>query len=447
MEFHSLGLSGELLQAVKKQGYTSPTPIQAKSIPAIIKGKDLMGGAQTGTGKTAAFALPILHNLSGKKRKNKNPRALVLTPTRELAAQVGKSFLDYGAELPLKTQIVFGGVKINPQISTLRRGCDILVATPGRLLDHLAQETISMKDLEVLVLDEADRMLDMGFIRDIRRILKFLPPRRQNLFFSATYSSEIRTLAEDILHNPVSVEVAARNKAADRVEQFSTRIPRDQKLHLLTHLIKSNSWYQVLVFSRTKHGADRLSKKLNRSDIPSGAIHGDKRQNTRVRTLEEFRTGKLQVLVATDVAARGIHLEELGHVVNFDLPQVAEDYIHRIGRTGRAGKSGQAVSFISPEESDKWKAIERLQKDPVKNLDLNGFVPVIQEAPARGGQPQTGRSSGNQGNHGSRRTGSGDNRQRRSRPPRNRRSAGSSNSTGSFGRGSKSGASSGSSKQ
>ncbi len=406
MEFHSLGLSRELLQAVEKQGYTTPTPIQAQSIPAIIEGKDLMGGAQTGTGKTAAFALPILHTLSGTKRKNRNPRALVLTPTRELAAQVGKSFHDYGEKLPLKTQIIFGGVKINPQITNLRRGSDILVATPGRLLDHLAQETVSMKDLEVLVLDEADRMLDMGFIRDIRRILKFLPTRRQNLFFSATYSDEIRKLSGEILHNPVSVEVARRNKAADKVDQYSTRISREQKLPLLVHLINSGSWYQVLVFSRTKHGADRLSKKLNREGIASGAIHGDKRQNTRVRTLEDFRTGKLQVLVATDVAARGIHLEELSHVVNFDLPQVAEDYIHRIGRTGRAGKSGQAVSFVSPEEEDKWRAIGRLQKDTVKPLDLKGFVPVAQTAPVHRPDNRAGQAAG---------------RPRRSHPSRNNR--------------------------
>ncbi len=379
MNFYSLGLTEELLQAVKKQGYNAPTPIQAQAIPAILDGKDIMGGAQTGTGKTAAFALPILHNLSQEKRKNRNPRALVLTPTRELAAQVGKSFRDYGAELPLKTNIVFGGVKINPQITTLRRGSDILVATPGRLLDHLAQETINLKDLEVLVLDEADRMLDMGFIHDIRRVLKYLPPRRQNLLFSATYSKEIRTLAEDILRNPLSIEVSRRNKAADKVEQFSTPVNKDQKTHLLTHLIKTQSWYQILVFARTKHGADRLAKKLNKQDIPSGSIHGDKSQNARIRALEQFKKGDLQVLVATDVAARGIHLEELSHVVNFDLPQVAEDYIHRIGRTGRAGKSGQAISFVSPDEKDKWKAIQKLLKSPVQALEVDGFVPVKQE--------------------------------------------------------------------
>ncbi len=382
MDFYSLGLTEELLEAVSKKGYTVPTPIQAQAIPAILKGKDIIGGAQTGTGKTAAFALPILHTLHQSGKNTRHPRALVLSPTRELAAQVTDSFRDYGTHLPLRTISIFGGVSINPQITSLRKGADILVATPGRLLDHLAQKTLDLRNIEILVLDEADRMLDMGFIRDIRKIMSFLPGKRQNLLFSATYSKEVRKLAGEILYKPEIIEVSTKNQAADKVEQFFYAITKEQKRHLLIHFIQTQAWYQVLVFVGTKHGADRLCKHLKREGIPAGSIHGNKSQNERTRALGSFKKGDLQVLVATDVAARGIHLEELSHVVNFDLPQVAEDYIHRIGRTGRAGKSGEAITFVSPDTHDQWKKIQKLLKTPVTVLDPVGFVPVKTVAPA-----------------------------------------------------------------
>lgn len=379
MTFDKLGLKPQLLKAVESKGYKKATPIQSGAIPAILEGRDVLGGAQTGTGKTAAFALPILNNLSEKHTKTKLPKALILTPTRELAAQVGESFRLYGENLKLVTATVFGGVKISPQISTFKNGVDIVVATPGRLLDHLNQKTINLSEVEVLTLDEADRMLDMGFIRDIKKIISRLPKERQNLLFSATYGGEIRKLAQDLLNNPVSIEVTKRNSAAEKVTQIVHKIEKGQKRHLLKHLIESENWYQVLVFVRTKHGANRLAKSLGKEGIPSAAIHGDKSQGARTRALKEFKSGDLQALIATDVAARGIHLEGLTHVVNYDLPQVAEDYVHRIGRTGRAGKSGTAISLVSSEENSQLKKIEKMLKNPINVVTVKGFKPVKNE--------------------------------------------------------------------
>lgn len=375
MTFTQLGLKDEILRAVQDRGYTETTAIQEKSIPAILNNRDVLGGAQTGTGKTAAFALPLLEKLSENERAGKMPRVLVLTPTRELAEQVGESFKSYGQYLSLKTVTVYGGVKIGSQISSLRKGVDILVATPGRLLDHLAQKTIHLKNIETLVLDEADRMLDMGFIHDIKRILKQMPVKRQNLMFSATYGKDIRTLSEGILKNPVSVEVTRRNTAAEMVVQYLYKVDKRQKRFLLSHLIKEESWYQVLVFVRTKHGANRLSKQLAKEGINTAAIHGDKSQNARLKALENFKKGDLQALIATDVAARGIHLEGLSHVVNFDLPRNAEDYVHRIGRTGRAGQSGTAVSFASSDEKQDLQKIERLLNKSIPVKRSESFVP------------------------------------------------------------------------
>lgn len=375
MNFDKLGLKAQLLSAVESKGYKKATPIQSGAIPAILEGRDVLGGAQTGTGKTAAFALPILNNLSEKDIKSKHPKALVLTPTRELAAQVGESFQNYGKNLKQRTMTIFGGVKINPQIATLKNGVDIIVATPGRLLDHINQGTIKLSSVEVFVLDEADRMLDMGFIRDIKKIMVRLPKVRQNLMFSATYGGEIRTLAEELLNNPVTVEVTKRNSAADKVTQIVHKIDKGQKKDLLKHLIETESWYQVLVFVRTKHGANRLAKSLGKEGIPSAAIHGDKSQGARTRALNDFKKGDLQALIATDVAARGIHLEDLSHVVNFDLPQVAEDYVHRIGRTGRAGKSGVAISLVSSEENSQLKKIEKMLKKNIEVITVKGFKP------------------------------------------------------------------------
>ncbi len=420
MNFNSLGLNRELLDAVADRGYSLPTPIQAQSIPAILAGKDLRGGAQTGTGKTAAFALPILQKLHTSKRKNRNPRALVLSPTRELAAQVAESFQSYGTYLSLTSICIFGGVKINPQISALKRGADVLVATPGRLLDHLNQNTLDLSNIEVLVLDEADRMLDMGFIRDIRKIIGYLPSVRQNLLFSATYSKEIKKLSAQVLRNPEVVEVARRNEAAEKVEQLFYAVPREQKRHFLVHLIETQSWYQALVFVGTKHGADRLCKQLVKKGIPAGAIHGNKSQNARTKTLESFKKGDLQIMVATDVAARGIHLEGLSHVVNFNLPQVAEDYIHRIGRTGRAGESGEAITFVSTDEQDQWKKVQRVLKDQVSVQEPAGFTPVKHKPAAKpphtSGEPHARKSvhTPHEGASGRPRRRSGGNRRRSS---------------------------------
>ena len=371
MSFNNLGLMPELLKNVAAQGYSIPTPIQLQAIPVVLEGRDVMGGAQTGTGKTAAFALPVLQKLSQNKSRSRRPRCLVLTPTRELAAQVGASMIDYGVGLHLKTAIVFGGVGINPQISALRRGVDILVATPGRLLDHAGQRTVDLSGIEILILDEADRMLDMGFIHDIKKVLALLPAKRQNLLFSATYSGEIRRLADGLLNQPEFIEVARRNTAAEKVDQVVHPVGLKAKKELLAKLITEDEWGQALVFTRTKHGANRLATYLEKQGIEAAAIHGNKSQTARTRALSDFKKGKVQVLVATDIAARGLDIEKLPHVVNFDLPNVAEDYVHRIGRTGRAGLSGSAVSLVSADEEKLLRPIERLlgRSIPVENID------------------------------------------------------------------------------
>ncbi|MDR5803013.1 MULTISPECIES: DEAD/DEAH box helicase [unclassified Caballeronia] len=379
MSFDSLGLSEPLLRAVNELGYTVPTPIQLQAIPAVLKGGDLLAGAQTGTGKTAGFTLPILQRLSqlapaaaGTKRPI---RALILTPTRELAAQVEESVRAYGKYLKLKSTVMFGGVGINPQIDALKRGVDIVVATPGRLLDHMQQKTIDVSQLEILVLDEADRMLDMGFIHDIKRVLARLPAKRQNLLFSATFSDEIKALADSLLDSPALIEVARRNTTAERIEQKIYPVDRDRKREMLTHLIRTNNWFQVLVFTRTKHGANRLAEQLGKDGISALAIHGNKSQSARTRALAEFKDQTLQVLVATDIAARGIDIDQLPHVVNFDLPNVPEDYVHRIGRTGRAGADGEAVSLVCVDELQLLKDIERLIKRPIPQEVIPGFEP------------------------------------------------------------------------
>jgi ATP-dependent RNA helicase RhlE len=360
MSFLNLGLKPELLRAVEERGYSVPTPIQAKAIPAVLAGSDVLAGAQTGTGKTAAFVLPILQNLG--HAAGRAPRALVLTPTRELAAQVAESARVYGTYSGIRTVVVFGGVSINPQIDALSDGCDLLVATPGRLLDLAEQGELDLRGIECVVLDEADRMLDMGFMPAIRRVLKLLPPRRQNLMFSATYSDDIRELAARILRNPANIEVAARNATADRVEQQVYRVPKEHKRHLLAHLIDDGGWHQVLVFTRTKHGANRLTQQLESNGIRAAAIHGNKSQGARVRALSDFKSNRITALVATEVAARGLDIKELPHVVNYELPNVPEDYVHRIGRTARAGGTGSAVSLVSPDEAPLLKDIERLLK-------------------------------------------------------------------------------------
>jgi ATP-dependent RNA helicase RhlE len=345
---------------VAEKGYTTPSPIQSQAIPAVLSGRDLIAGAQTGTGKTAAFVLPILQRLTAEASSGRSPRALVLTPTRELAAQVAESARNYGKYVSVRTAVVFGGVSINPQIDAMRSGCDLLIATPGRLLDLAEQRAVDLREVRYFVLDEADRMLDMGFIRAIRQVLKLLPSQRQNLMFSATYSEEIRELASRFLRNPVTVEVAPRNATADRVEQTVYRVSKDHKRHLLAHLIDSGNWHQVLVFTRTKHGANRLAQQLEGSGIRSAAIHGNKSQGARVRALADFKDNKVTALVATEVAARGLDIKELPHVVNYELPNVPEDYVHRIGRTARAGGTGSAVSLVAPDEAPLLRDIERL---------------------------------------------------------------------------------------
>jgi len=378
--FSALGLSDQIVRAVVAQGYTQPTPIQAQAIPVVLSGQDLLAGAQTGTGKTAGFTLPILHLLSNKVVKRSSTgkipiRALILTPTRELAAQVEESVQTYGKHLPLTSMVIYGGVNINPQINRLRGGVEILVATPGRLLDHVQQGRLDLSQVEILVLDEADRMLDMGFIRDIKRILALLPKQRQNLLFSATFSNEIKSFASTLLNHPVMVEVAAQNATADLVTQRIFPVDRDRKRELLTHLIKTHNWYQVLVFTRTKHGADRLVKQLHQDDIVAMAIHGNKSQAARTRALGQFKDGSLQVLVATDIAARGLDISELPHVVNYELPNVPEDYVHRIGRTGRAGSSGEAISLVCVDERKFLSDIEKLIKRSLPQEILDGFEP------------------------------------------------------------------------
>ncbi|SMF55192.1 ATP-dependent RNA helicase RhlE [Alteromonadaceae bacterium Bs31] len=378
MSFEDLGLSQPIAKAVAEQGYTTPTPVQEKAIPAVLDGRDLMAAAQTGTGKTAGFTLPILQQLSkGSSAQANQVRALILTPTRELAAQVAESVKTYSKHLPyIRSVVVFGGVKINPQMIQLRRGADILVATPGRLLDLYQQNAVKFKHLEVLVLDEADRMLDMGFIHDIKKILAALPAKRQNLLFSATFSDEIRTLAKGLIHNPVEFSVTPRNATANTVEQWLYPVDKKRKPALLSYLIGSNNWQQVLVFTRTKHGANRLTRQLEDNGIKAAAIHGNKSQGARTRALSEFKQGSIRVLVATDIAARGLDIDQLPQVVNFDLPNVPEDYVHRIGRTGRAGSSGQAVSLVSADEFKQLSDIERLTKKLLRREYADGFEPV-----------------------------------------------------------------------
>ncbi|NMG03905.1 DEAD/DEAH box helicase [Azoarcus taiwanensis] len=403
-DFASLGLAEPILRAVAETGYTTPTPIQAQAIPLVLAGRDLLAAAQTGTGKTAGFTLPLLHRLSATQageRRPGRPRCLVLTPTRELAAQVHESVETYGRHLSLKSMVMFGGVNINPQIQTLRKPVDILVATPGRLLDHAGQKTVDLSGVEILVLDEADRMLDMGFIRDIRKVLAMLPKQRQNLLFSATFSDEIRSLAKGLLNNPGQVEVARRNTASELVSQSVFMIPQKQKRDLLVHLIGENQWYQVLVFTRTKHGANKLAEYLLKHGIASAAIHGNKSQSARTRALAQFKDGSLPVLVATDIAARGLDIEQLPHVINFELPNIAEDYVHRIGRTGRAGSAGHAISLVDAEEAGYLAGIERLIGKRIERAPQpEGFTPrpvdpTAQESerPRQNGRPPRNRET------------------------------------------------------
>ena len=369
-----------MLRAVAEQGYTQPTPIQAQAIPVVLAGRDLLGAAQTGTGKTAGFTLPMLQLLTARSNTSHSParhpvRALVLVPTRELAAQVQESVRAYGRHLKLRSTVIYGGVGIHPQIGELRRGVDIVVATPGRLLDHVQQKTIDLRQVEILVLDEADRMLDMGFIHDIRRILALLPAKRQNLMFSATFSDDIRKLSGQFLNDPATVEVARRNAPIELIGQVAHPVDKDRKRALLSHLVKSNGWQQVLVFTKTKHGANRLAEQLAQDGIEADAIHGNKSQPARMRALKRFKDSELQVLVATDIAARGIDIDALPHVVNYDLPHVSEDYVHRIGRTGRAGSTGEAVSFVSGEDRPLMAAIERLIDKKIEHQVVAGFEP------------------------------------------------------------------------
>ncbi|MFT3857021.1 MAG: DEAD/DEAH box helicase [Aquabacterium sp.] len=379
MSFEILGLAEPLLKAVHEAGYATPTPIQEQAIPAVLGGGDLLAGAQTGTGKTAGFTLPLLHKLAasglppvGGKRAI---RALILTPTRELAAQVEECVRMYGKYLPIRSMVMFGGVGMNPQIDALRRGVDVLVATPGRLLDHHQQGTLDLSKVEFFVLDEADRMLDMGFIHDIRKVLAILPAKKQSLLFSATFSDEIKALAERLLNNPKVIEVARRNATAETIAQKVLPVDRDRKKELLSHLIKTNDWHQVLVFTRMKHGANRLVEYLQKQEISAMAIHGNKSQSARTRALADFKSGELAVLVATDIAARGIDIDQLPHVVNFELPNVPEDYVHRIGRTGRAGAEGEAVSLVCVDEEGFLADIEKLIKRRIPREVVAGFEP------------------------------------------------------------------------
>ena len=378
MSLETLGLSAELLLAVREQGYTEPTPIQAKAIPIVLAGEDVMAAAQTGTGKTAAFTLPLLHRLSqnAEPARNGRPvRALILTPTRELAAQVAENVASYAKHLPLTSTVVFGGVNINPQTSQLRRGVDILIATPGRLLDHAGQRNVDLSKVEILVLDEADRMLDMGFIHDIRKVMALLPEKskRQNLLFSATFSADIKRLANGLLNSPKMVEVATQNATADKIKQTIHPVDKIRKRELLSLLIRTNNWEQVLVFTRTKHGANRLAQQLEQDGLNTAAIHGNKSQGARTKALAGFKGGTVKVLIATDIAARGLDIDQLPHVVNYELPNVPEDYVHRIGRTGRAGREGEAVSLVSPDEEKLLRDIERLLNTKLPRIVPEGF--------------------------------------------------------------------------
>ena len=390
MLFNQLGLSAELLRAIDEKGYRKATPIQQQAIPLIIEGRDLLAGAQTGTGKTAGFALPLLQHLQTSTSNRRSVRALVLTPTRELAAQVGESIRDYGKYLPFRTATIFGGVSINTQFAKLKRGVDVIVATPGRLLDHMQQKTIDLSKIEILVLDEADRMLDMGFIKDIKKILKHLPTERQNLLFSATFSKEIRRLANDLLNAPTEIQVAARNTPANRIKQIVHPVDKRRKREMLSHRIGKQNWKQVLVFTRTKHGANRLAGQLTADGIDSTAIHGNKSQGARTKALRDFKSGKTRVLVATDIAARGLDIDRLPHVVNYELPHVPEDYLHRIGRTARAGQEGHAVSLVCIDEHKLLNDIERMMKREIEKEIIPGYEPdpKIKAEPFQIGRPQ-----------------------------------------------------------
>ena len=397
MLFSELGLSAELLRATDKQGYQEATPVQQQAIPLILEGHDLLAGAQTGTGKTAGFTLPLLQRLQNSEPKGQRNgvRALILVPTRELAAQVAESVRDYGRYLPFSSAVIFGGVSINPQISSLRRGVDIVIATPGRLLDHMQRGTIRLDGVETLVLDEADRMLDMGFIHDIRKVLKAIPPQRQNLLFSATFSKDIKYLANELLDTPMEIQVARQNTTAEQISQVVHPVDRKRKRELLSHMIGTGNWRQVLVFTRTKHLANRLSQQLELDGLSAAAIHGNKSQGARTRALADFKKGLIRVLVATDIAARGLDIEQLPHVVNFELPNVPEDYIHRIGRTGRAGMEGEAVSLVCVDEKKLLADIERLLQHRIEKVFIPGYEPdeTIKPEPIKNGRNNRTRNS------------------------------------------------------
>ena len=412
MLFKDLGLSAELLQAVEKQGYDEATPIQAQAIPLVLEGKDVLAGAQTGTGKTAGFTLPVLQLLQRSHRASQKPypRVLVLTPTRELAAQVQESVRDYGRYLPFRSAVIFGGVSINPQKQKLIKGVDIVVATPGRLLDHVGQRSIDLSKIEILILDEADRMLDMGFIRDIRKLLNIIPKQRQTLLFSATFSKEIRNLASEFLKQPAQIQVTPENTAVELVSQIVYPVDKKRKRELLSHKIGEEEWQQVLVFTRTKHSANKLTEQLGDDGITAAAIHGNKSQGARTKALADFKAGKIRVLVATDIAARGIDIEKLPHVVNFELPNVPEDYVHRIGRTARAGQKGHAISLVCVDELKLLRDIEKVLGLEIEKINLPGYDvdPLIKAEAIRngggrngGGRSGDGRNNpGNRGNHG-----------------------------------------------
>jgi ATP-dependent RNA helicase RhlE len=404
MHFNDLGLRAELLRAIADQGYDTPTPIQAQAIPVVLAGRDLMAAAQTGTGKTAGFTLPILQLLSTRPAVSRiKPRVLILTPTRELAAQVEQSVRTYGAHLPIKSAAIFGGVSMVPQLKALKSGVDILVATPGRLLDHLGQRNADLSAVEIFVLDEADRMLDMGFMPDIRKVIALIPKQKQCLLFSATFPDEIRVLAKGLLRDPQTVEVAPRNATADLVTQAVYHVDKARKRDLLVKLIEDHSWHQVLVFTRTKHGANALSEKLDKAGISSAAIHGNKSQGARTRALADFKSLKLNVLVATDIAARGLDIDQLPHVVNYELPNVPEDYVHRIGRTGRAGSSGEAISLVCVDEHVLLHDIERMLKQTIEKRLMPGFEP---DPNIRAEPIENGRNKGRSGKPGGQRSGS-----------------------------------------
>ncbi len=427
MLFKDLGLTAELLSAVEKQGYEEATPIQQQAIPLVLEGKDVLAGAQTGTGKTAGFTLPVLQRLqlANKEGQKRHPRVLVLTPTRELAAQVHESVRDYGRYLPFRSAVIFGGVSINPQKQKLVKGVDIVVATPGRLLDHVQQRSIDLSRVEILILDEADRMLDMGFIRDIRKILAIIPKQRQTLLFSATFSKEIKSLAAEFLHQPVEIQATPQNTATELVSQIVYPVDKQRKRELLSHKIGEENWQQVLVFTRTKHVANKLAEQLGTDGITSAAIHGNKSQGARTKALADFKAGRVRVLVATDIAARGIDIDKLPHVVNFELPNVAEDYVHRIGRTARAGQAGHAISLVCVDEIKLLRDIEKLLGSDIEKVNVPGYDvnPLIKAEPI-----QNGRNGRNNAGNGGNRNSNGRGRQRASagggRPGAGNRSGG-----------------------